>query len=162
MWDDWGGGEEGATPPTVCLFLGDPILGILSPSESMTSWSSHLGIYKSGIERMQKVVGILKGIGEAHRRGSRTTDTQGRLTLWLIGWVAWFRPRAGWWWFSRSVVSDSCDPMDCSPPGSTVHGISQTRIGEWVAMSFSRGSPQPRDQIHVSLCPLYHRQLLYH
>ena len=31
-----------------------------------------------------------------------------------------------------------CDPMDCSPPGSSVHGISQARILEWVAISFSR------------------------
>ena len=41
-------------------------------------------------------------------------------------------------------MSDSCDPMDCSPLGSTVHGISQTRILEWVAISFSRGSFPPR------------------
>ena len=33
-----------------------------------------------------------------------------------------------------------CDPMDCSPPGSSVHGILQARILEWVAISFSRGS----------------------
>ena len=33
-----------------------------------------------------------------------------------------------------------CDPMACSPPGSSVHGILQTRILEWVAISFSRGS----------------------
>ena len=33
-----------------------------------------------------------------------------------------------------------CDPMDCSAPGSSVHGISQARILEWVAISFSRGS----------------------
>ena len=33
-----------------------------------------------------------------------------------------------------------CDPMDCSPPGSSVHGISQTRIVEWVAIFFSKGS----------------------
>ena len=33
-----------------------------------------------------------------------------------------------------------CDPMDCSPPGSSVHGIPQARILEWVAISFSRGS----------------------
>ena len=38
-----------------------------------------------------------------------------------------------------------CDPMDCSPPGSFVHGISQARILEWVAISFWRGSSQPRD-----------------
>ena len=57
----------GGYPPEVCLFWRDPILGILSPPESMTSWSSQLGIYKSGIERMQKVVGILKRMGEAHQ-----------------------------------------------------------------------------------------------
>ena len=43
-----------------------------------------------------------------------------------------------------------CNPMDCSPPGSSVHGISQARILEWVANSFSRESSQPRDWTHVS------------
>ena len=39
-----------------------------------------------------------------------------------------------------------CDPMDCSLPGSSVHGILQARILARVAMPFSRGSPQPREQ----------------
>ena len=43
-----------------------------------------------------------------------------------------------------------CDPMDCSLPGSSVHGIFQARVLEWVAISFSRGSSQPRDQTQVS------------
>ena len=43
-----------------------------------------------------------------------------------------------------------CDPMDCSPPGSSVHGILQARILEWVAMPSSRGSSQPRDRTQVS------------
>ena len=43
-----------------------------------------------------------------------------------------------------------CHPMDCSLPGSPVHGILQARILEWVAISFSRGSFQPRDQTQVS------------
>ena len=74
----------------------------------------------------------------------------------------WFRP----WWLVRSLKlfymyslnsHDSvgficaklhsrvrlCDPMDCSPPGSSVHGIFQVRILEWVATPFSRGSPDP-------------------
>ena len=42
-----------------------------------------------------------------------------------------------------------CDHMDHSPPGSSVHGILQTRILEWVAISSSRGSSQPRDQTQV-------------
>ena len=53
-----------------------------------------------------------------------------------------------------SEVSQSClticDPMDCSPSGSSVHGILQVRILEWVAISFSRGSSQPRDWTQVS------------
>ena len=43
-----------------------------------------------------------------------------------------------------------CDPMDCSTPGSSVQGISQARILERVAISFSRGSSRPRDRTHVS------------
>ena len=44
-----------------------------------------------------------------------------------------------------------CDPMDCSPPGSSVHGILQARALEWVAIPFSRGSSPPRDWTLVSL-----------
>ena len=43
-----------------------------------------------------------------------------------------------------------CDPVDCSPPVSSVHGILQARILKWVAIPFSRGSSQPRDQTQVS------------
>ena len=43
-----------------------------------------------------------------------------------------------------------CNPMDCSPPGYTVHGIFQARILEWVPISFSRGSSQPRHRTWVS------------
>ena len=43
-----------------------------------------------------------------------------------------------------------CDPMDCGPPSSSVYGILQARILEWVAISFSRGSSRPRDWTRVS------------
>ena len=43
-------------------------------------------------------------------------------------------------------MSNLCDPTDCSPPGSSVRGILQARIPEWVVMPSSRGSSQPRDQ----------------
>ena len=80
--------------------------------------------------------------------------------------------KRGWWWqwegkvflrrfyflcgnkWSEALVAHSCltlcDPMDCSPPGSSVLGIFQARILEWVAISFSRGSSRPRDQTQVS------------
>ena len=72
-------------------------------------------------------------------------------------------PFSQWKWkWSHSIVSDSatlwtiaykvwlCDPVDCSLSGSSLHGIFQARILEWVAISFSRGSSRPRDQTQVS------------
>ena len=62
------------------------------------------------------------------------------LICWVSEWV--------------SEVAQSCptlcDPVECSPPGSSVHGTLQARILEWVAISFSRGSSQPRDRTQVS------------
>ena len=59
-----------------------------------------------------------------------------------------------WKWKEAREVAQSCQtfcvPVDCSPPGSSVHGILQARILEWVAISFSRGSSQPRDRTWVS------------
>ena len=46
-----------------------------------------------------------------------------------------------------------CDPLECSPLGSSLHGILQARILEWVAISFSKGSSWSRDQTQVSMCP---------
>ena len=68
-------------------------------------------------------------------------------------------------WFSMHILSQTqigywsevaqscpilCDPMDCSLTGSSIHGIFQTRILEWVAISFSRRFSQPRDWTQVS------------
>ena len=55
-----------------------------------------------------------------------------------------------------------CNPMDCSPPGSSVHGISQAWILEWVAMSSLGDSSWPRDQTWVSCISCLGRQILYH
>ena len=55
-----------------------------------------------------------------------------------------------------------CDPMDCSMPGSSVHGILQARILEWVAMAFSRGSSQPRGRTCISYISWIVRRVLYH
>ena len=52
-----------------------------------------------------------------------------------------------------------CDPMDCSPPSSSVHGVFQARILEWVATSSSRGSSQTRDWTRISCTG---RWILYH
>ena len=55
-----------------------------------------------------------------------------------------------------------CDPLDCSPPGSSVPGIFQTRIQEWIAKPSSRGSSPPRDGTRVSCIPCTGRWVLHH
>ena len=64
--------------------------------------------------------------------------------------VRWFVPHCLWFF---------CDPVDCSLPGSSVHRISQARILEWVAISASSGSSQPRDWTHISCAG---RRVLHH
>ena len=51
---------------------------------------------------------------------------------------------------SLRVCPILCDAMDCSLPGSSVHGVLQAQILEWVAKPSSRGSSQPRNQTHIS------------
>ena len=55
-----------------------------------------------------------------------------------------------------------CNVMACSPPGSSVHGILQARILEWVAMPSSRESSRSSDQTHVSYVSCIGRWVLYH
>ena len=82
----------------------------------------------------------------------------------LVGYITWsgltishFYNDPLFFSLSESEVAQSCptlcDPMDCSLPGSSLHGILQARVLEWVAISFSRGSSRPRDRTRVSLIP---------
>ena len=79
-----------------------------------------------------------------------------KMSLYRCDWAKDFKMGSTWinWGSGHSLVAKSCptscDLMDCSPPGSSVHGISQARMLEWVAISFSRGSSQPRDWTWVS------------
>ena len=69
-------------------------------------------------------------------------------------------------WSAKLLVAQLCptlcDPMDCSLPGSSVHGILQAKILECVVISYSRGSPQPRDLTHNSCVSCTGRRILYH
>ena len=62
----------------------------------------------------------------------------------------WWEQNTAKWSEVAQSCPTLCDPVDCSPPGSSVHGILQARILEWVAISFSRGSSRPRDRTQVS------------
>ena len=69
------------------------------------------------------------------------------LLHWQVGSLPLVPPEELKWSQSCPTL---CDPVDCSLPGSSVHGILQVRILEWVAISFSRGASQLRDWTWVS------------
>ena len=86
-------------------------------------------------------------------------STANKQEIWNKNWV-WNTPQISnfqkvlcFMWV-KVLVTQSCstfwNPMDCSPPGSSVHGVLQTRILEWVAIPFSRGSSRHKDGTHVS------------
>ena len=63
---------------------------------------------------------------------------------------------------SLQLCRTLCNPMDYSPPGSSVPEILQARILEWVTRPSSRGSSQPRDPTHFSYISCIGRRVLYH
>ena len=68
-----------------------------------------------------------------------------------------------WWWCVRAQPRLILGkPTDCSPPGSSVHGIFQARALERVAISYSRGSSLSRDPAHISRVSCIGRYVLYH
>ena len=62
----------------------------------------------------------------------------------IISRCVYFIYTIWWWWFSHKVVYDSCNPTDCSPPGSSVHGISQAGVLEWIVIPYTTGSSWSR------------------
>ena len=74
---------------------------------------------------------------------------------WIIGCVCMHAKSFQW-------CPTLCEPMDCSPPDSSVHGILQARILEWVAVPSSRGFSQPSDGTCVSYVSCIVRRVLYH
>ena len=88
---------------------------------------------------------------------SQPLDHQGSPKVYYYYFFLIQRPLFIVWSLSHDTTL--CDPMDCSPPGSSIHRISQARILERIAISFSRGPSWPRDQTHVSCTG---RRILYH
>ena len=126
-----------------------------------------------------RVLGIKSKLSSFPPQGFLHLWVQGILSLLKILSSTSFPPPFSWLFPSNSskestsgsslpvhehLITQSCpslcDSMNYSPPGSSVHGIFQTRILEWVSISFSRGSCWPRDQTHVphthSFLPLSH------
>ena len=131
--------------PKVKLLVIQSCLSLFNPMDCSPPVSSILGISQAK---------ILEWVAISFSRSSRPTDqTQisciaGRFfTIWATREP--ILPHR-----KKKVKVKSfptlCDHMDCSLPGSFIHGIFQARLLEWIAISFSRGSSQPRDWTRVS------------
>ena len=132
--------------PEVKLLVIQSCLILFDPMDCSLPGSSSLGIFQAKILEWVAI--------SFSRRSSRPRD-QTRISCFpgrfFTIWATWepILPHR-----KKKVKVKSfltlCDHMDCSLPGSFIHGIFQARILEWVAISFSRRSSWPRDQSVVS------------
>ena len=117
-------------------------------------------LVKLGLDKIQETSGV--GVGKSFK-ATHGTDFWWEMNMqWLLSVVL---NKNRYSVHARSVAQlclTHCDPMACSPPGSSVHGMIQARILEWVAIFSSRGSSQPRDRTHVSCVSYISRWILYH
>ena len=106
----------------------------------------------SGETEAQREEGLVQGHTTSRCLSSQPLEQR---VLWGNSGAGWSYEPDMWQWLQHCCLIAQwcptfCDPMDCIPPGSSVHGISQARVLEWVAISFSRGSSQCRDQTWIS------------
>ena len=98
--------------------------------------------------------GLFQWVGSSHQPNSGTLTPpnagaevkQRELSLITCGKVKWYGTATS----EDCLAVSFCNPMECRPPGFSVHGISQARILQWVAIPFSRESSEPRDGSRVS------------
>ena len=105
-----------------------------SPWSSNGSTGSFLFLFLPVIYKGRPLVRLVKVMG---------------FSVVMYGYKSWTIKKVKWSEMAQSCPT-LCDPMDCSLPGSSVPGILQAGILEWVALSFSRRSSQPRDRTWVS------------
>ena len=132
--------------------------GMVSPTQWTRVWVDSGGWWWTGRPGVLGFMGLQR-VG--HDWVTKLNWTE--LSKYCLCSISLFSPLNSWWnvrpfhstWKkSESEVAQLCltlcDPIDCSLPGSSIHGIFQTTVLEWVAISFSRRSSQPRDWTQVS------------
>ena len=133
-------------PKSICpLARPAPASDTLQPNESFIIWSSFVLNY-TGVNRLCPVTCV-----SSNRKPPliwQKASLKHSLSLLLV-----FSPQS-------SLIL--CNPMDCSLPGSSVYGILQARILEWVAISSSRGSSGPGCRTRISCGSCIDRQVVYH
>ena len=157
--------------PNIRVFSKESILHIRWPKYWSFSFSISPSNEYSGLKSFRMdwldflaVQGILKSLLQHHSSKASILRHSRKLPRTIIEWTRMYIPHD----LIKNINHKSlqsyltlCNPMDCSLPGSSVHGILQTRILEWVVMTFSRGSFPAKDWIHVSYVSCIGRWVLY-
>ena len=136
--------------------------GLLHCRWFLTSGATRAALPYGIIQLNTSGEGCIKTFGDDYRMMVMTTIIIVSMTfrpLAMCQTVSYLTPMSSHLYVLAQLHVTLCDPTDCSPPGSSVHGILQARRLEWVAISSSRGSSQPRDQTHISC---FGRWILYH
>ena len=107
----------------------------LSSSSSPVSWGKHINVNKNN----PLLIIMIPCVNTTEFQTKRSVKSFLKYCKWNTSWKV-----------TVLVAMTFCNPMDCSPPGSSDHGISQARILKWVASPFSRGSSWSRDRTWVS------------
>ena len=146
-----------------CQFLGDRNVGKLG---SFLLKKSFWVISKGDLGVQSFLWWIYRGVIMKPPK-CRLKSGEGYFTVWINEWTRrphLTPPHPLAWACLLSCFSHVrlCDPVDCSPPGFSAHGILQARILEWVATSSSRGSFWIRDGTHISYISCIGRQILHH
>ena len=127
------------------------------PKKQLRLTSSHSSFSPPPTPGNHSITHVLSVPFFSKASGERGLDTKAVRLPWT--WNRTVLPESEWegnkvGFESESDIAQSCptlcDPMDCSLPRSSIHGIFQARVLEWVAISFSRGSSPPRDWTWVS------------
>ena len=143
-----GGLEASALVSAPILFPG---LSLIKPCSAETSMR-HPSLPEFAVSEVTLVAWNQRCQKHLHQRNQETLKlshlSSGLLVVKLMCMLSHFKS-----------CPPLCNPMDCSPPGSSVYGISQTRILEWVAIPISRSSSWPRDGTCISFIG---RWILYH
>ena len=116
-------------------------------------------LVKLGLDKLRETSGV--GVGKSFK-ATHGTDFWWEMNMqWLLSVVL---SKNRYSVHAHSIAQSCltlCDPMACSPPGSSVHETIQARILEQVVIFSSRGSSQPRDRTHVSCVSCISRWILY-